>query len=69
MTDVHERVAKNIKRILAQKRLTAEHLALEIDRDKAHVSRILAGKKHASLDLLALMATALNVDVETFFKR
>lgn len=69
MLTIHQRVARNIRSLMAGKNVTAERLALEIDKDKGHLSRVLAGKKHASLDLLALIAEALGVDVEVLFRK
>jgi transcriptional regulator with XRE-family HTH domain len=69
MPTIHQRLAKNIRSLMAKKNITAEQLALEIDKDKGHVSRILSGKKKANLDLVALMAEALGEDVATFFRR
>ena len=69
MPTIHQRLAKNIRALMAKKNITAEQLALEIDKDKGHVSRILSGKKKANLDLVALMAEALAEDVSAFFKR
>ena len=69
MPTIHQRLAKNIRSQMAKKKMTAERLALEIDKDKGHLSRILSGQKHASLDLVALIADALKVDVEDLFSR
>jgi transcriptional regulator with XRE-family HTH domain len=69
MPTIHQRLAKNIRALMAKRNITAEQLALEIDKDKGHVSRILSGKKKANLDLIALMAEALGEDVAAFLKR
>ena len=69
MPNIHQRLAGNIRSLMAKKKVTAERLALEIDKDKGHLSRILSGKKRASLDLVALIAEALAVDVEDLFRR
>ena len=69
MSNIHQRFVKNTRRLLAQQKLTAEQLALEIEKDKAHLSRVLSGKKKASLDLAELVAKALKVDVSDLFQR
>ena len=68
MPTIHQRLAANIRTQLAKKKMTAEQLALEIDKDKGHVSRILAGKKNASLNLVAAIAEALGVEVDVLFR-
>jgi transcriptional regulator with XRE-family HTH domain len=69
MPTIHQRLARNITALMAKKKITAERLALEIDKDKGHVSRILSGKKRASLDLVALIAEALGTDVGELFRK
>jgi transcriptional regulator with XRE-family HTH domain len=52
----------------ALRKTTFEKLAVEIGKDKAHLSRIMAGKKKANLDLVQKIADELGVDVQTLFK-
>jgi transcriptional regulator with XRE-family HTH domain len=66
--DIHQRLTKNIEKIVNLRKTTFEKLAVEIGKDKAHLSRIMAGKKKANLDLVQKIADELGVDVQTLFK-
>lgn len=68
MPNVHDRVRKNITAILGRKNLTSESLAHGLEVDKAHISRILSGKKRISLNLLEKIAIELEVDVQRLLK-
>lgn len=48
---------------MGKQKLTMEALAIEVEVDKSHMSRILSGKGKASLDLVQRIADALHVDV------
>jgi transcriptional regulator with XRE-family HTH domain len=69
MANIHQRVSKNISALLSAKKLTAEGLAHSLDVDKAHISRIISGKKRASLNLLERIAEILEVDIQKLFKK
>jgi transcriptional regulator with XRE-family HTH domain len=69
MPTIHQSLSKNVKRLLAKNRTTVEQLSLDIDKDKAHMSRVLSGKKKASLDLVELIAAALKVEPADLFRK
>jgi transcriptional regulator with XRE-family HTH domain len=68
MDDIHKRLVKNVKKHSKAKKMTFERLAVELDKDKAHLSRVLSGNKKANLDLVQRLADALGVDVQKLFK-
>ena len=43
-------------------------LALEVDKNKAHLSRVMSGKMKANLELVQKLATVPDVDVQRLFK-
>ena len=68
MPNIHDRLIKNIREVAKAKKITFEALALEVDKDKAHLSRVMAGRKKANLDLVQKLADALGVDFQRLFK-
>jgi transcriptional regulator with XRE-family HTH domain len=69
MQTIHQILATNIKRLLADRNMTAEALAAELDIDKAHVSRVLTCKKQANLDFVESTAKVLKVEPSELFKQ
>ncbi len=68
MANIHQRVIKNIKRILALKAMLPEHLSRETGVDRGHLSRYLANKKSSSLETIEKLAKGLGVDIQHLFK-
>ena len=68
MGNVHQRVIRNIKRLMAQKDMLAEHLARESGVDRGHLSYYLANKKSATVETIERIARALGVDIMELFK-
>jgi transcriptional regulator with XRE-family HTH domain len=65
---VQAKVAANIRKILAQKGMSAERLAHETSMSKCYLYDFLNGHKDALLITLEKIADGLDVRVEDFFK-
>nr|WP_202379475.1 helix-turn-helix transcriptional regulator [Mesorhizobium sp. 131-2-5] len=64
--DGRTRIAWNLRRIRAAKRISQENLALDAGVDRGTISEIETRKFNPSIDLLDRLATALTVDVGEF---
>lgn len=60
--DIKQRFGQSVKATRQAARLSQEELAMRIDADQAYVSRVEAGHKNVTLDTIAEIANALNVD-------
>ena len=69
MEQIYRRLSGNLKRLLRAKNYTAERLAYESGIDKGNLSRVIAGKQGASMDLMQKVADTLEIDVEELFKK
>lgn len=69
MDTIYRRFSGNLKRLLNAKGYTAERLAYESGIDKGNLSRVIAGKQGASMDLMQKIADTLEVDVSELFKK
>ena len=58
-----KRLRKNLLRLVSQKDMTLERLALEADLTSSFVSQVLAGRSSISLAALERVATVLEVDI------
>lgn len=67
MEPIYRRFSGNVKRLLKAKGYTAERLAYESGIDKGNLSRVIAGKQGASMDLMQKIADTLEVDIEELF--
>ncbi|MER9910883.1 MULTISPECIES: helix-turn-helix transcriptional regulator [unclassified Mesorhizobium] len=61
--DGRSRIAWNLRRIRAAKRISQENLAVDAEIDRGTISEIETLKFNPSIDLLDRLATALAVDV------
>jgi DNA-binding Xre family transcriptional regulator len=68
MKNLPKTVAKNIKRLLADRSKTAEKLAFEIEMSKSFLYDFLAGNKDMTLHNLQRVAEGLEVTVEELIK-
>lgn len=59
---------RNLVRLRRAAGWTQEELANEASVDRAYISRLEAGKKNASLDMIARLAVALDVEPAEFLK-
>ncbi len=67
MTKTQTKVVKNIRKYLAQRGISAEKLAFEIDMSKSYLYSFLAGKKGITLESLERIAEGLEIDVKSLF--
>lgn len=68
MKAIYKRLSANLTRLLKAKGYTAERLAYEAGVNKGNLSRVIAGKQGASMDLMQSLADTLEVDVEELLK-
>lgn len=68
MKNLQQKVADNIKRLLAEKSKTAEKLAYEIEMSKSFIYDFLNGQTDMSLHNLEKVAEGLEVTVEELIK-
>jgi DNA-binding XRE family transcriptional regulator len=57
------RVSFNLRRVRSIRALTQSQLALKAGTTRRYVSRLENGKENPTIDLLARLAAALNVDI------
>jgi transcriptional regulator with XRE-family HTH domain len=67
MEPIYRRFSGNLKRLLKAKGYTAERLAYESGIDKGNLSRVIAGKQGASMDLMQKIADTFEVDIQELF--
>jgi transcriptional regulator with XRE-family HTH domain len=67
MSKLQSRVSKKIKKLLAEKNISAEKLALEIGMSTGFIYEFLNGKKDISLKTLERLADGLEVDATDLF--
>ncbi len=65
--DTRSRIAWNLRHIRSTENITQENLAVDAGVDRTVISDIERGRHNASVDLLDRLASALSVDVSTFF--
>lgn len=64
MTDIHERVRKNIRKLRTEKGFSQEKLALLADVHRAYIGQIERGEKKIGLINLEKIAKALDVNIK-----
>ena len=64
--DIRRRVARNLRRLRLERRLSQEALALEADIDRAYISRLERGVRNPTVRLLERLAQVLKVSVSDF---
>lgn len=60
-------LARNLKRLRAEKSWSQEFLAFEAGLDRSFVAHVERGARNISLDNIEKLATALNVDMSILF--
>jgi transcriptional regulator with XRE-family HTH domain len=63
-----QRLRKNVLRLVRQKNLTLEKMAVEADLTSSFVSQVIAGRSSISLAALQRIAQVLEVDVTELLK-
>lgn len=61
------RIAWNVRKLRAARKLTQENLAVDAGVDRTAISGIERGEYNASVNLLDRLATAMGVDISVFF--
>jgi transcriptional regulator with XRE-family HTH domain len=69
MSDLRNTVARNLRRLRAEKGWTQEELAFRAKVDRSYISQLESGTYSASVTMLGKLATALRVDASEFLKR
>ena len=64
---LRERVGLNVRNLRSSRRLSQEQLALAAGVDRSYISEIELAKNSASIDVLELIADALEVDPKELF--
>jgi transcriptional regulator with XRE-family HTH domain len=67
--DVRKRVGLNVQRLRRDKGLSQEELAHRSDIHQTYLSGVEGGKRNPSIGVLGRIASALDVDIEEFFRR
>jgi transcriptional regulator with XRE-family HTH domain len=62
MEDMRQVVARNLRRIRQDRSLTQEELSFRAEVDRSYISLLENGQYAASVDMLAKLAKALNVE-------
>ncbi|MHA1538967.1 MAG: helix-turn-helix domain-containing protein [Alphaproteobacteria bacterium] len=65
---VTKTVGQNIRRMRRARDISQENLALEAGSERSYLSMIERGKANPSVEMLARIARALDVEVIDFFK-
>ena len=60
---------ENVKRVRKHSGMSQESLALRIDADQAYISRIEAGQLNPTIETIAEIAKALDVEINELFRR
>ncbi len=66
--DIKKILAKNIKRLRKQKRLTQEHLSLELDFDGSYIGKVENAKLNITIEKLELIANYFGVSAFELLK-
>lgn len=66
-SNIHKKIAENIKELRKKKNVTQEKLALDANLNRAYVGYIERGERKPSVDTLAKLAKVLNVRLHELF--
>ncbi|MBK9181769.1 MAG: helix-turn-helix transcriptional regulator [Ignavibacteria bacterium] len=69
MSKHHENLGNNIRRYRLKKGLTQEQLSQLSEVSEAYVSRLEAGKRNPTVNVLAKIAEILGVELEMLFRK
>jgi transcriptional regulator with XRE-family HTH domain len=67
-SDIHQKIAENIRELRKKKNVTQEKLALEANLNRAYVGYIERGERKPSVDTLAKLAKVLGVKLYELLK-
>ena len=65
--DARQIIAKNIKLLRTQKKITREKLSLIINRDNSYISKLERGNINVPIDVLQKIAEYFEVEVKDLF--
>lgn len=67
-SNIHSKIAANIRELRKKKQITQERLALEADLNRAYVGYIERGERKPSVETLEKLAKVLGVNLYELFK-
>lgn len=66
-SNIHQKIAVNIRELRKQKQITQERLALEANLNRAYVGYIERGERKPSVETLEKLAKVLKVKIHELF--
>lgn len=66
-SNIHQKIAANIRELRKKKQVTQEKLALEANLNRAYIGYIERGERKPSVDTLAKLAKVLGVKLHELF--
>lgn len=66
-SNIHQKIAENIRELRKKKQITQERLALEANLNRAYIGYIERGERKPSVDTLAKLAKVLGVKLHELF--
>jgi transcriptional regulator with XRE-family HTH domain len=69
MDEVKQIVARNLRRLRHERKLSQEELSFQAKVDRSYISQLETGVYSASVTMLAKLAKALGVEVSELLKR
>lgn len=66
-SNIHQKIAANIRELRKQKHITQERLALDADLNRAYVGYIERGERKPSVETLEKLAKVLKVKIHELF--
>jgi len=66
-SNIHQKIAANIRELRKQKQITQERLALDADLNRAYVGYIERGERKPSVETLEKLAKVLRVKIHELF--
>jgi transcriptional regulator with XRE-family HTH domain len=69
MDEMKQIVARNLRRLRHERKLSQEELSFQAKVDRSYISQLETGVYSASVTMLAKLAKALGVDVSELLKR
>jgi transcriptional regulator with XRE-family HTH domain len=68
MENIHQRIGKNLRRLIQSRGITEEKFAINVDIEKSHLSRVIGGKASTTLNTLERFCKELKADYQELFK-
>ena len=69
MDEMKQIVARNLRRLRHERKLSQEELSFQAKADRSYISQLETGVYSASVTMLAKLANALGVEVSELLKR